>query len=75
VVAVVWRRSDPVPLVLSAVQVVVLVWLWLAGRLTPGVLLAVLAGGAALSFISGLVEELWARRRWAPGRTGNGCGD
>lgn len=52
---------DPVPLVVVAVHFAVLGWFWVAGRLTPGVLLAVVAGGVALSFLAGTAEELWAR--------------
>ena len=65
---------DPVPLAVVAVQFALLVWFWLAGRLTPGALLAVLAGGAALSFVSGLAEELWVHWRRGPGRSGSARG-
>ena len=72
--AVFWRGVDPAPPAVVAVQFAFLGWLWLAGRLTPGVLLAVLAGGAALSFVSGLAEELWVRWRRGPGRCGSARG-
>jgi hypothetical protein len=72
VVAAVRRGSDPVPLVLSAVQVAVFVWLWLGGRLTLRLALVVLVAGLACSFLAGVAEEVWAflRRGSAAGTPG-----